>query len=202
MKLLGVTLVLYGLASCLAARQRCIGVTFRVFYLVLALAFIVLLGIVFVTSLIGISRLDTKQLHEGMLFGWKNMTKGSSVVDNVCSLEFGMKCRGFDDGDCVGCKPGNMTSCHVPEHCVDCSKSELAKSEKAPDPKHGCFRAQVAMIRSAGTISVAISAVLLLVIVMDVFVSCRFPVHVADLVLRGDPDEEGEIPEEDMSVTG
>lgn len=173
--------VLLGLTSLLAARRRCIGVTFRIFYLICVVVVAIALVLRIVHSARQISPAGQHKERE-----WFQTVFNGSFA---CISQQYLKCNGLDDGACEGCLPGNLTVCKTPPKCVDCSNYNKKSNFTLASPQAGCWGKMKKRIMFISTRYLIISSVLLLALSLDLFLSCKYPLHVADIMMAEAPEE-------------
>lgn len=165
---LGVFLLVMGSISLLASMRRCVGVTFRVIYIVLALGVAVVLGVICwgASAISFLTRQnDAKDSLETV---WQ--TTVSTDVNGICAIEKEFDCRGFNDNDCVGCVGGEGKACKKPTNCAKCDKMNKKFGK-------GCGDEILKNMRSVFRPIAVITGLIALAVAVDIVMSCCIPVR-------------------------
>lgn len=161
---IGGFLLLTGVVSLIAMGRRCVGVTFRVVYIIMALVITAVLAFVCVVSSLIVTQGDDDNVREFIGDAWAR-----TVVDrpdDVCKIEKNFKCRGFGDNDCALCPTGLEPDCG-PTTTPNCAKCP----SNAP-PATGCYDEILADAKSLFRPMAIVSGIIAGIVLLDVFITC------------------------------
>ncbi|PXF42396.1 hypothetical protein BWQ96_07916 [Gracilariopsis chorda] len=158
----GSFLILTGIVSLITLVRNCLGVTFRVIYVLMGLViFIVLVGATVVSSII-VHNKDDLSVRDTLRSAWVHTV--SRDPDVICRIERNLECRGFLDNDCVRCTSVLDDGCAEATTCAKCSDTR--------DPSFGCYSNIIRDFNRIFLPSAIVAAVLALIQLVDVFVTC------------------------------
>lgn len=153
-------------SALIALGRRCVGKTFRVIYIILAVVVLALIVLVSVVSWMVFARRNTPAVKSFFKEAWERTVKQRPQA--VCAIENAFKCRGFEE-----------TTCRT-ERCADCDA--LMKAEFLPgqsevlfsisSQKSACYPKIRRDIRNIYLPTAIISTLLATFVLVDVFVVC------------------------------
>lgn len=155
-------LILTGVVSLISLARNCVGITFRVIYVLMGLViFVVLVGATVVSSVI-VHNKDDKSVRDSLRSAWVHTV--SRDPDIICRIEKNLECRGFQDNDCVACTSVLDAGCASATTCAKCPNTR--------DPSKGCYNNIIRDFNRIFLPSAIIGGVLALIQLVDVFVTC------------------------------
>lgn len=158
-------LILTGVASLIALGKGCVGATFRVMYLVVALILFVVLVATTAVSAVVLQRARNESLHSFLQDGWT--TTAVREPEIICEIEAAFQCRGFDDEDCAECLTGLEPKCpSLNPICTPCTSNEPLRSST------GCYKHIQSILRRLFLPTAVVSAILAAVVLVDIFFLC------------------------------
>ena len=156
----GVFLLVTAVVAMLALARKCIGVTFKAIFVILALIILAALVFICVVSVLVRVKGDSETVRDFVFDAWKLTVENSP--DDVCTIETNLNCRGFSDFDCADC---TGLICANRDLCAPCSSPV--------DPSVGCYTRIVNRLRNVFLPSAIVSGILSGVVLFDIiFVFC------------------------------
>lgn len=156
---LGVRVVLYivggflivtALASLVALGRKCVGLTFRVIYIVLALIVLAIVACVATVSWLLYARSDEPVIRKLLDEAWQRTITTDKPA--ICRVERTFKCRGFQDNTCTS------------EKCAQCPPPDFTSDS--------CYHAVTSQLRRVLLPAAIVSTVMGAIVLMDIFVTC------------------------------
>lgn len=197
--LIGAFLIVCGVFSLIALARNCVGYTFRIIYVLLALViFVILLGI-FVASVIFLARRKDENVRDFFRNAWENgvgndisnlnvsldsIDLGSLSVDLVpksqavlCSIENTFKCRGFQDNDCTQCATGSVFTepgclLETNQRCALCATIENTTISEQNYVGTGCYDDIIGTLNNVFLPTSIVSGILAVIVLVDIFFTC------------------------------
>lgn len=160
--IIGGFLMITGVISLIAMTRKCVGATFRVLYIVLALLITAVLVFACVISSLILINGDNENVKDFISEAWKNTVKDRP--DDVCSIEKNFECRGFMDNDCALCPTGKEPECSAQPNCAKCSTNV--------SPRVGCYDEILSNGKGIFRPIAIISGILSGVVLLDILISC------------------------------
>lgn len=154
-------IILSGISSLLSMAKKCVGQTFRIIYIVLALVLFLIFAGLCVTSALIMARRNDDNIEEFIRDAWERTVKNEESV--VCHIENTFECRGFYDDDC---KP---LSTVFRERCASCSNETYDI-----DAAGGCFSEITHLMRNVFLPVSVVSGAMAIVIFVDMMIACCF----------------------------
>lgn len=162
--ILGCFLLLTGAISLIALARHCMGITFRIVYVLLATIVLGALIFTMVVSILIINKRDNGQVRDFISAAWQRTARQDPQT--LCNIEKRFKCRGFGDSDCVVCKTGVEPECStVSAFCAKCS---VPSDGTTTD---GCYPKIMNSIKGVFLPSAIVSGVLSAAVLIDIFTS-------------------------------
>lgn len=184
----GAFLILSGIISLIAlTRKSCVGYTFRILYIILALVILIVLLAVCAASITFLTSKDTTRVRRFFSDAWENSVGSGSFTspDDVpnsqaflCQLESSFKCRGFDANDCVSCPTGDINSeascaANVNSRCPLCATiGSYDRNTSEVDVAVGCYKKFTGTLDNVFLPSAIVSGILSIVLLIDIFFTC------------------------------
>lgn len=159
--LIGIFLIVTAIASLLALARKCLGATFKVIYVLMAVIVFLALAFIMVVSIVILVNDDSEVVKDFLSQSWNRTVQKNSK--EVCRLEEHFNCRGFLDNDCVGCELGTEASCSNPA---------CAKCDRSANVTIGCYEEIVDSVHKFYLPTAIISGLLAFVVLVDIFVAC------------------------------
>ncbi|CAN8068069.1 unnamed protein product [Agarophyton chilense] len=155
-------LLLAALASIISLSRKCIGVTFRVIYIIMAIVIaIVLVGTCVISALV-VDRKDDEGTKNILQAAWEATVNRDKDV--VCRIEDRLECRGFFDNQCINCITGLEDNCVEEVACASCS------TEATGLP--GCYNKISRLVNRIFLPVAIVAAVLALLLIVDFLLTC------------------------------
>lgn len=166
----GCFLVLSAIFSLIALARNCVGFTFRVVYVVLAIViFIVLLLACVLPSLLLDNRYN-KEIYDFVKDGWKSTH--SSQPEALCVIEQRLECRGFDYGDCDGCVTGLEAACQSPASKDVCARCVPSEAEQNGEQLPGCYQRILDFLHNMFLPIAIVGGIAAVAMLVDIFCTC------------------------------
>lgn len=161
----GIFFILTAIVSLVALSRNCIGITFRIIYVILAAIILAVLVLICVASITLLRNRDNEVFENKLKDAWALTVDSGSTV--TCELEEWFQCRGFEDSDCTQCITGLEASC-TPVAKAFCAPCGAPKAHYSV----GCFDKIVTSISRALLPAAIVSGVLAAMLLMDMMVMC------------------------------
>lgn len=162
--IIGGFLIVTALFGLFALAKNCVGVTFRVIYVVLSLIIMAALVFICVVSILVLKEDDSSEVRDVLSEAWARTAKDPDSRDAICRIEADFKCRGFEDNECFGCSQGNEDACSSSPNCVNCGR--------ASNPAIGCYDEIVDWLNRFFLPIAITSGVLAFVVLLDIVAAC------------------------------
>lgn len=157
----GSFIMLSGISSMLSLAKKCIGQTFRIIYIVLAIILFLIFGALCVISAIIMARRNDDNVEEFIRDAWERTVKKEESV--VCHIENTFECRGFYDDDCKPLSPV------FDERCGTCNNETYDV-----DTAGGCYFEITHLMRTVFLPVAIVSGAMAIVIFIDMMIACCF----------------------------
>lgn len=159
--ILGCFFLLTGVISLIALTQKCIGVTFRVMYVLFATIILSVLVLIIIVCFLMVNKSGSNDVHEFVSFAWQKTVK--EEPEKVCDIEKRFMCRGFTDGDCNLCHTGVEPDCiTVSAWCAQCTAPAQG------DMHLGCYDKIIANIQGVLIPLAVVSGIVCGVLLVDI----------------------------------
>lgn len=161
----GIFLILTAIVSLVALSRNCLGITFRIIYVIMAAIILAVLVLACVASIILLRNRENKTFENQMKNAWAlTVASGSEVT---CELEEWFECRGFEDSDCIQCMTGLEASCPpvAKRFCAPCHEPKAHHST-------GCYDEIINTVSRALLPTAIVSGVLAAMLLIDMMVMC------------------------------
>lgn len=160
----GLFFLLSAIVSLIALARNCLGMTFRVVYVVMGLLiFLALLAECAISSLLVQNR-ENEDIRDFVRDAWMDTSEKVR-----CDFESQTECRGFESGDCKNCEIGTEPICKQEsfrELCAQC----------APEPSShdltGCYDKILDFLDNLLLPIAIVSGIISLAVVVDIFITC------------------------------
>ncbi len=152
--IIGVVFILTSVVSLIALARKCVGKVFRVIYILLALVILAALIIVSTVCFLIVANREADFFKNILEDAWKK-----AVVEKpkaICVIERQLNCRGFNDSKCVQ------------EQCAQCDAIPGALQSGL----ESCYQAVKGDLRRVYLPLAIVSAVVGLIVLIDIFVVC------------------------------
>lgn len=160
----GCFLMLAGIFSLISLGRKCIGITFRVIYIIMAIIITLILLAICVLSSIIVAKRDNANIRDNFQAGWTAATV--SYPQDICAVEEKLQCRGYFTTSCRQCPTGNEPQCQSSRECIKCQNNTLLESPQ------GCYGTAVKVIHDVFLPVAIVSAVLTCIQFADSVISC------------------------------
>lgn len=131
--ILGAFLLLTGMVALVALSKECLGITFRIIYVILATIVLAALLLVTVMSSLIVSKREDADMNRFFEEAWARTAKSPDGRMKICEIEAYFDCRGFKDDDCTVCTDGQQPECSATPNCA------LCPGRIPSDPNKGCY---------------------------------------------------------------
>lgn len=160
--IVGGFLILAGVASLFGLAKHCLGKSFRVLYILMALIIIAVLIFVATISLLIVRKRDSATVNEFVTEAWERTVQNDPEA--ICAIEEKFSCRGFSDsGECENenCPLGN---CEGTTECARCNVENNATV--------GCWEQIKEDLNNVYLPVGIVTSVLAAVVLVDIFITC------------------------------
>lgn len=162
----GSFLIVTAIVSLVSLATNCLGVTFRVIYVILAAIIFSVLVVICVLSGLLYSHRHRVSVKDFVHEAWDRTAKSDPSV--ICRIEKDYKCRGFTVNNCLGCPTGYETACSVEPIASVCPKCDHAGF----DPSTGCYGIITSKLVDAFLPVSIVSGILAFTVLLDMILSC------------------------------
>lgn len=163
---IGSFILITAVCALVALGRRCVGQTFRVIYIMLAL--LVLIGLIFITvvSWLVYARRATPLVRDFFSDAWERTVRERPSA--ICKIESNLECRGFAD---VSCQKEECAVC--PKETTATSRLPTQIGESKPSMKNiSCYQTIKRDLRAVYLPAAIVGTILSVAVLIDVFVVC------------------------------
>lgn len=158
--------------GCLAVGRGGCSTLFFILFIALQVVLVALLLAVAMLSLTLATRDAPEGVHTFLSDSWKESVADPEYMEAVCGLEVEFSCRGFYNGQCVGCTTADLISNSCSKEqlkwCPRCDKQRPVSDFAA----NGCFQDTYNDARKYFKPIGIVASVLAAIVVFDMFVVC------------------------------
>lgn len=165
--IVGCFLIITAVISLFALGRNCLGTTFKVIYIILALVILAFLVFVCVVAAIIRARGSDDNVKNALSDAWENTVVGDrGLEDNTsstCGIERNLNCRGFTNNDCLGCETAG--GCLRAQFCANCTGTQ-------PLFETGCYDRILDRFNDVFLPAAIVTGILAAMVLLDVFITC------------------------------
>lgn len=155
----GSFILLSGISSLLSMAKKCVGHTFRVIYIVMAIVLFLVFAALCVISALVMARRENEDVEKFIRDAWERTVSNEESV--VCHIENTFECRGFYDDDCKTLSPV------FSQRCASCNNTTYDV-----DSAGGCYSEITHLMRNVFLPVSIVSGVMALIIFIDMMIAC------------------------------
>lgn len=162
---MGAFLILTCIVSLISLSRNCVGVTARIIYIVLAIIIFIVLGVIFIGSIVLLRNRDNQSVENYVKDAWEGTVLNEPQI--ICDIEKEFQCKGFLNNDC-DCQTGLEQQCDlVRSRCVTtCSNPPSTYYDQ------GCYNKMVAKLVGVFFPVAIASGILIVLVFVDMICTC------------------------------
>lgn len=158
--IIGSFLMLTALFSLFSLSRNCVGKTFRIIYVLMAV--VILLVLIAITAIaVVIHRSgDSETVRDFISEAWDDTVRVNP--SEICKVESNLDCRGFEDNECSRCENGPGGNCDNAASCASCATTRGADI--------GCYTRIIDRLENVFLPVAIVGGVLSFVVLVDILV--------------------------------